>query len=354
MLIVKKFGGTSVANPERIKHIIKIIKTFLSKGHKIVLVVSAKASMTDSIISDIESFEDISNFSDDIMREFNQAVITGESMNASIISCALNKNSIKSISLNAYNLPIIGKNNNIIEINKNKIISYLNSGYIPVITGFQALDSENQLYNINLGRGGSDYSAVMISAAINADECYIYSDVDGIFDSDPNIVKNALKIQNISYDDAILMTSSGAKILQDKSVIAAKKYNISIKVLSSFMENYDDIDFNQIGTNVCTKYLINRSDNEFYSTVSYNKNTFEISIIFIGSNIKLNNFFNNHYLVFFNNLNNFLQNSNNISNFELINNQNQYIIIKLSNNHPSIKIIMNEIYNFCREFNNLI
>jgi aspartate kinase len=371
MLIVKKFGGSSVTTPQRIYNIIDIVKKCIENGDKIVIVVSAQSGMTDNILSNIEIFKQNQLYKENklldddlkrIYKETDQALICGESMNASIISAAFNINGIKSISFNAYNLPIIGSGDffdaDISEINTKKIIKYLDLGFVPIITGFQSININSE-YCMSLGRGGSDYTAVILAAALNADECFIYSDVDGIFTSDPNIIKNSKKIEKLTYDEAIIMAASGAKILQEKSAICAKKYNINLRVLSSFV-NSSEIT-NKSGTMLFSNSLIQRDQNKFYFAIlSKDKNKGlsnlinfnsmrEISIVFIGSKNKVKEIlekinFQEKILNFLN-----IQNASIIYNnfvYEQDKNKTSFCI---ELNYDDLKIYLNKLNNFCQE-----
>jgi aspartate kinase len=363
MLIVKKFGGTSLANPERIKHVIKIIRKFFERGDLIVLVVSAPSGMTDKILDDIKNFEASFDLeanlkkNQSVQREIDQALICGESLNAALVSCALNYSGMKSRSFNAFNLPIFGSekffDSDIVEINKEKIFNFLKNGFIPVITGFQAVNFEKEDC-MSLGRGGSDYTAVMVSAALNADECYIYTDVDGVFETDPNIVKNAKKIKNLSFDEAVLISEAGAKILQDKSALAARKYNVNLKILSSFL-NENEID-DDSGTSVLSASFLNRN-NEFHNdfvAISYKmiekslKNLYEITIIPIQ---KKEAEFN--YDQFLAKLSNFLEIDGEkiiLNNFD----KNIKIYFRIQKTKKDFDELLNNLYNFCQTNLNLI
>jgi aspartate kinase len=363
MLIVKKFGGTSLSNPERIKYIIKIIKEFSqNKSNKIVVVVSAPAGMTDKILKDLKELDDCQKNNNEIEREIDQALICGESLNAAMVSCGLNKAGIKSRSFNAFNLPIFGSkkffDSDILEINKKKIEKYLEDGYIPVITGFQAVDFDFEDC-MTLGRGGSDYSAVIFAAALNADECHIYTDVQGIFDTDPNLVSNAKKIDNMTFDEAILITSAGAKVLQEKSAIAAKKYNINLKILSSFLDFEDEKCFSKSnGTRICGNLLLERPKDEFYTTISYKKNLnhsndsqeseYKITIIFLGSKEKLEKLKIKE--IFFEKFENFLSNNQNQQIKLELDEEDLRFFFLISKDDQDFKDFLNRIYNFCDDF----
>lgn len=232
-LYVLKFGGSSVATPTRIKHVSEIISKLVSNGNRVVVVTSAMQGMTDHLIELAKSFVNTT-----FNREYDAIISTGEQIAAGLLAMCLNSIGYAAKSLNAWQIPIKTTNNysnaEISEINKNKILEEIEKGIIPVITGFQGISKSLDICTI--GRGGSDATACAVANSINADECLIYTDVDGVYSADPRIVLNAKKIQEISYDDMIELAKWGAKVLQAKSTLIAKEYNVNLKVLSSFSE----------------------------------------------------------------------------------------------------------------------
>jgi aspartate kinase len=250
MLLVTKFGGTSVGNLDRIQSTAEIIKKHIENGDQIVVVISAMSGITDEI------YQKCSSIHPQYHPEYDQALIVGEQISASLLSMALENLGFQAKSYNCWNLPIYGDGEYgdgfITEINTRQIQEDLNNQIIPIITGFQAI-KKNGNRALTLGRGGSDYTAVMVAAAIHADICYIYTDVSGVYDSDPRILPGAKKIKELSYDEIIEMADGGAKVLQLKSVIAAKKYKIYMKVVSSFDSNED-------GTVIANSILLKRDD----------------------------------------------------------------------------------------------
>ncbi|MDA3834395.1 MAG: aspartate kinase [Spirochaetales bacterium] len=232
-LIVQKFGGTSVADLERIRNVAKrVVKTF-DQGNNVVVVLSAMAGVTDSLL-------DMANqvaVSPD-KREMDVLLATGEQTTAALLAMALQSMAYPAKSILGYQAEIITSSNHgsarIVEIGANRIKELIEKRNIVVVAGFQGCDTEGNI--TTLGRGGSDTSAVAIAAAIKADTCEIFTDVDGIYTADPNICKKARKLSAISYDEMLEMSSLGAKVLQIRSVEFAKKYNISVHVRSSFSE----------------------------------------------------------------------------------------------------------------------
>lgn len=245
-LYVLKFGGSSVATPARINHVSEIISKIVSNGNRVVVVTSAMHGTTNRLIDLAKSFTDTT-----FNREYDAVISAGEQIAAGLLAMSLNSLGYPAKSLNAWQIPIKTTNNysnaEISEVNKNRILEELGNGVIPVITGFQGISEDFDICTI--GRGGSDATACAVANSINANECLIYTDVDGVYSADPRIVLNAKKIQEISYDDMIELATWGAKVLQAKSTLIAKKYKVNLKVLSSFSEG--------LGTKVSekTKYI---------------------------------------------------------------------------------------------------
>ena len=233
MLInVLKFGGTSVANLKRIQNVVKIVeKTIRNNSSKIILVVSAMSGVTNGLIKEFKKIKnDISD------PEYDVIVSTGEQSSSALISSLLNKKKIESRSLLGWQIPILTDENHskarIIRINSNVLKDHLEKYRVLVIAGFQGISKENRI--TTLGRGGSDTTAVAISYALGLRACEIYTDVEGIFTSDPRIVNDANKIDSITYDEILELASLGSKVLHPRSVELAMKYGIRIHVRSSF------------------------------------------------------------------------------------------------------------------------
>ena len=232
-LYVLKFGGSSVATPARINHISEIISEFISDGHRIVVVTSAMQGVTNQLIELTKSFSD-SPFN----REYDAVVSSGEQVAAGLLAMALNSKGIQARSMTAWQVPIevcgTYSDAEISHVGSKKLLDQLDRGIIPVVTGFQGISRMGDVCTI--GRGGSDATACAVAKFINADECLIYTDVDGVYTADPRIVLDAQRIDNISYDDMIELASWGAKVLQNKSTLIAKDYRVSLRVLSSFSD----------------------------------------------------------------------------------------------------------------------
>ena len=230
-MIVLKFGGSSVANITRINRVAQLInKKYLSLGEKVVVVVSAMYGMTDSLNEYLIEIGGEKNLEHDVV------LSSGEPISTALMSIALNNIGYKSQSLLGWQIPIITsdtpRNARIIDIPTGNIHNCLDNNIIPVIAGFQGITENSRI--TTLGRGGSDATAVAIAAALNAERCDIYTDVDGIYTADPRIVPLAKKIDRISYEEVFEMAFSGAKVLQSRSVELAMKHHVNVRVLSSF------------------------------------------------------------------------------------------------------------------------
>jgi aspartate kinase len=228
--IVLKFGGTSVGSTERISAVADIIKTACSEAPPVV-VVSAMSGETNRLIDLAKSFGAEPN-----KREFDALVSTGEQVSASLVSIALNQLGLKAKSLSAAQFGMKTTSNfsraKILELDKDIIFKTIEDGYIPIITGFQGVTSEGD--TTTMGRGGSDTTAVAIAAAIKSKRCDIYTDVDGIYTTDPRIVPNAKKLDSINIEEMLELAGQGAKVMQIRAVEFANKYKVLVRVLSSF------------------------------------------------------------------------------------------------------------------------
>ena len=233
MLInVLKFGGTSLANLKRLENVVKIVeKTIKDNSSKIILVVSAMSGVTNSLVKEFKKIRN--NISDP---EYDVIVSTGEQSSSALVSSLLNKKKIKSRSLLGWQIPILTDENHskarIIKVNSNVLKDHLEKYRVLVVAGFQGISQENRI--TTLGRGGSDTTAVAISYALGLKTCEIFTDVEGIFTSDPRIVNDANKIDSITYDEILELASLGSKVLHPRSVELAMKYGIRIHVRSSF------------------------------------------------------------------------------------------------------------------------
>ena len=251
---VLKFGGTSVGSIDRIKHAAKIIKKESDLGNKVIVVVSAMAGKTNELISFSKSVS--SNFT---KRELDVLLSTGEQVTCALISGALNEIGVKTKSFMNWQIPILteGENNNarIINMDVSKINDYLSDGGIAVIPGYQGISKSGEITTI--GRGGSDATAVAIAKIFNTDSCEIYTDVDGVYSTDPNKIPVAKKIDKISYEEMLELSSLGAKVMQSSAVQTAMIYDIPLQVRSTFTDrqgtkifNKENLDYSKAVTGV--------------------------------------------------------------------------------------------------------
>jgi len=230
-IVVLKFGGTSVGTIDRIKKVAEIISSYVKQKYKVIVVSSAMSGVTNDLVK--KSKEISSNFSD---AEYDVLVSSGEQVACSLIAGRLIHKGHKARSWLAWQIPIYTENNHkfsrINQINKTKLLQYLKSGGIPIITGFQGINKEERITTI--GRGGSDASAIMLATFFKAKRCIIYTDVEGVYTTDPNKLKSAKKIKIISYEEMLEMASLGAKVMQPVSIQDARLNRIDIEVKSSF------------------------------------------------------------------------------------------------------------------------
>ena len=232
-LIVKKFGGTSVADAERIEAVADNVEAEIQKGNKVTVVLSAMGKSTDDLIALAKEIDSHPN-----LREYDALVSTGEQISVALLAIALLKRGIKGKSYTAYQLGIKTNSTHsrarILDVEVSKITSELNEGIVPVITGFQGMNDSGDI--TTLGRGGSDTTGVALAVALNADECQIYTDVDGVFTTDPRIYDKARLLKDVSFEEMLELSSTGAKVLQLRAVEYASKFNLPLRVLSSFKE----------------------------------------------------------------------------------------------------------------------
>jgi aspartate kinase len=232
-LIVQKYGGTSVANLERIKNVASRVAKTHDRGDKVVVILSAMAGITDDLIN---MADEISQSPD--KRELDVLLATGEQTTSALLAMTLKSMNYPAQSLLGHQAEVLTDqchgNARILDVRADRIKELLKQRHIVVVAGFQGCDPDGNI--TTLGRGGSDTSAVAIAAALKADVCEIYTDVDGVYTADPNVCPQARKLAAISYDEMLNMASLGAKVLQIRSVGFAKKYNIPVHVRSSFSQ----------------------------------------------------------------------------------------------------------------------
>ncbi len=263
---VLKFGGTSVGTVERIHHVANIIKREHAAGNKIIAIVSAMAGKTNELIK--LSNEISQEFS---KREFDVLLSTGEQVTCALLSAALINLKVKAKSLMNWQIPILTEgehsNSRIINMNVEKIEKFLEENCVIIIPGFQGVSKNGNI--TTLGRGGSDATAVAVAKIFNADSCEIYTDVDGVYSTDPNNIPVAKKIDNISYDEMLELSSLGAKVMQSSAVQTAMMYDIPLEVKSTFTERK--------GTKIFSQESIDYSKS--VTGVAYSKDDAKITLI---------------------------------------------------------------------------
>ena len=233
-LIVQKYGGTSVGNPERIKNVARRIIATQEEGHRVVAVVSAMSGVTDSLI---KLARECSPAPEE--REMDVLLATGEQTTIALTAMAINAMGKKAVSLTGAQAGIVTDGVHtkakIADLTPKQLRQYLDDGYICIVAGFQGQTKDHRI--TTLGRGGSDLTAIAIAAAVKADLCQIFTDVDGVYTCDPRVVPTAKKLDEISFDEMLEMASSGSKVMQSRSVEFAKKFGVVFEVRSSFNQN---------------------------------------------------------------------------------------------------------------------
>jgi aspartate kinase len=266
MLVVQKYGGTSVKDIERIRNVANKAVAYKKRGMDVIVVVSAMSGETDKLINIAHA---IAKFPDE--RELDVLISTGEQVTSALLAITLKEMGQDAISLQADQIPIVSDSTygsaRIARIEEDNILTELKAGKIVVVPGFQGITEEGDI--TTLGRGGSDTTAVALAAALKADFCEIYTDVDGVYTTDPNICDRARRLERISYDEMLEMASLGAKVLQIRSVELAQKFNVPILVKSSLVEGK--------GTLVCKEDMV-MMEKVVISGVTYNKNEAKITV----------------------------------------------------------------------------
>ena len=262
-IIVMKFGGTSVAGINKIKNIVSIVSK-QSKKNKVVVVLSAMAGETNKLQGYLDEFSSQKSIESDLV------LTSGEQVTIGLLSAALKNEGVKSIPLLGWQIPIITDDNHekakILKIDSKRIHNYFEDNDVIVLAGFQGINLKGNI--TSLGRGGSDTTAVAIASSINAERCDIYTDVEGVYTTDPNIDQNAKKISKMAYEEMLEMSSTGAKVLHTRSVELAMKNNLTLQVLSSLTK--------EKGT-----FIVDEKDlieKEIVSGVSYSKNEAKVTI----------------------------------------------------------------------------
>jgi aspartate kinase len=236
--IVMKFGGTSVADMSKINAVANIIKYELSKGNEIIVVVSAMAGQTNDLTKKVESIGPLYD-----AREYSAVVSTGENVTSGLLAIMLQQMSINARSWQGWQIPIVTSDEHsaarVLNIDTVNLLKKFAEGMeVAVVSGFQGLGPDGRI--TTLGRGGSDTSAVALAAAFKAERCDIFTDVDGVYTTDPRVCNKARKLDKISYEEMLELASLGAKVLQTRSVELATRYKVRLRVLSSFIKEFDE------------------------------------------------------------------------------------------------------------------
>jgi aspartate kinase len=276
--LVMKFGGTSVADIERIGNVARHVKREVDAGHEVAVVVSAMAGVTNQLVA---WTRDASRIHD--AREYDAVVASGEQVTCGLLAIALQGLSISARSWLGWQIPIetndVHGSARIVSIPADTLVARLTSGQVAVVAGFQGIGPDHRI--TTLGRGGSDTSAVALAAAIGADRCDIYTDVDGVYTSDPRIVSKARKLDRISYEEMLEMASLGAKVLQTRSVETAMVHRVQLQVRSSFdaPESLEPTDLTKVGpgTLVCDEDEI--VEQQIVSGIAYSKDEAKVTLI---------------------------------------------------------------------------
>lgn len=270
-LIIQKFGGSSVGTLERIEAVADRVQKAYANGDQIVVVLSAMQGETDRLIGLANALANTP-----ASREFDAVVATGEQVSTALLSIALIAKGVRAKSYTGWQAGIrtdsIHKKARIEAINPERLLHDIQTGVVPVVTGFQGITEDGNIST--LGRGGSDTTAVAIAAALNADECQIYTDVDGVYTSDPRVVPYAKRMNTVTFEEMLELASLGAKVLQIRSVEFAGKYNVPLRVLSTFVE----------GPGTLISYEEVAVEQAMVSGIAFDRNQAKISILGVPNN----------------------------------------------------------------------
>ena len=281
--VVMKFGGTSVANVERIRNVARHVKREVDAGNKVAVVVSAMAGATNQLVAWVREAAPLHD-----AREYDAIVATGEAVTAGLLAIVLQTMGVQARSWQGWQIPIITDNAHgvarIRDIPGEKILARLEQGEVAVITGFQGVEPERNRVS-TLGRGGSDTSAVAIAVAVKADLCDIYTDVDGVYTTDPRIVPKARRLPKVSYEEMLEMASQGSKVLQTRSVELAMVHKMRVRVRSSFaapdtLQPVSPASWDQVGTIICDEDEI--VEQRVVSGIAYAKDEAKITLLQIA------------------------------------------------------------------------
>jgi aspartate kinase len=279
-VVVMKFGGTSVANVERIRNVALHVKRETDAGNKVAVVVSAMSGATNQLVAWVNAASPLHD-----KREYDAIVATGEQVTAGLLAIVLQSMGVPARSWQGWQVPIITSaahgSARILDIKADDITARINAGEVAVVTGFQGIEPESNRVT-TLGRGGSDTSAVALAVALKADVCDIYTDVDGVYTTDPRIVSKAKRLPKVSYEEMLEMASLGSKVLQTRSVELAMVHRMRVRVLSSFvapnaMQAVALGQLENIGTMVCDEDEI--VEQQVVSGIAYAKDEAKVTIL---------------------------------------------------------------------------
>lgn len=271
-LIVQKFGGSSVADADRLRHVAKIITDTYLAGNQVVVVLSAQGDTTDELIEKARAINPHGS-----NREMDMLLATGEQVSVALCALAVEAMGCPVISLTGWQSGMVTNTKSmkarIKRVETERLEAELNQRKIVIVTGFQGIDRNENI--TTLGRGGSDTSAVALAAALHADVCQIYTDVDGVYTADPRLVPGARKLHEVTYNEMLELATLGAQVLHNRSVEMAKKYNVRLEVLSSFTGNPGTV----------VKEVVKRMEKSFISSVAVDKNIARIALIGVPNEI---------------------------------------------------------------------
>jgi aspartate kinase len=267
-LIVQKYGGTSVANPERIRNVARRVARYKAMGHQVVVVVSAMSGETNRLIALAKEI-----MPDPDPRELDVMLSTGEQVTIGMTALALSELGIKAKSYTGSQVRILTDDAHtkarILDIDQHSLKKDLDDGYVCVVAGFQGVDANGNI--TTLGRGGSDTTGVALAAALGADECQIYTDVDGVYTTDPRVVPEARRLEKITFEEMLELASQGSKVLQIRSVEFAGKYKVKLRVLSSFEEEGD-------GTLITFEENEENMEDPIISGIAFNRDEAKVTV----------------------------------------------------------------------------
>jgi aspartate kinase len=279
-LIVHKYGGTSMGSTERIRSVAKRVAKWARAGHRMVVVPSAMSGETNRLLGLAKELQP-AKITPTVMRELDAIAATGEQVSVGLLSIALQAEGVEAVSYGGWQLPIETDSAftkaRIRRIDDARVRADLDAGKVVVITGFQGVDEHGNV--TTLGRGGSDTSAVAVAAAMHADECLIYTDVDGVYTTDPRVVPEARKLHTVTFEEMLEMASLGSKVLQIRSVEFAGKYRVPLRVLSSFTEWDIPIDEEARSGTLITFEEDTKMEQAVVSGIAFNRDEAKVTIL---------------------------------------------------------------------------